>query len=57
MKSFPLPATLRRHTASVVARILSPRGVLVAGIVLLGLHPAMPQGTGESGRERALERS
>ncbi|KVD39079.1 diguanylate cyclase [Burkholderia sp. ABCPW 11] len=35
MKSFPLPATLRRHTASIVARILSPRGVLVAGIVLL----------------------
>ncbi|MGQ4445955.1 hypothetical protein ACN6LI_004826, partial [Streptomyces violaceoruber] len=30
---------------------------VVAGIVLLGLHPAMPQGTGESGRERALERS
>ncbi|WP_193101121.1 sensor domain-containing diguanylate cyclase [Burkholderia sp. Z1] len=35
MKSFPLPATLRRHTASIVARVLSPRGVLVAGIVLL----------------------
>ncbi|MFC7885877.1 DMT family transporter [Streptomyces sp. NPDC057376] len=29
---------------------------VVTGIVLLGLHPAMPQGTGESGRERALER-
>nr|WP_202545467.1 DMT family transporter [Streptomyces sp. SID5606] len=29
---------------------------VVAGIVLLGLHPAMPQGTGESGRERALQR-
>ena len=29
---------------------------VVAGIVLLGLHPAMPQGTGESGHERALER-
>lgn len=35
MKPLPLPATLRRHTASIVARILSPRGVLVAGIVLL----------------------
>ena len=35
MKSFTLPAALRRHTASIVARILSPRGVLVAGIVLL----------------------
>ncbi|CAB3748186.1 diguanylate cyclase [Burkholderia sp. MSh2] len=35
MTSLPLPATLRRHTASIVARILSPRGVLVAGIVLL----------------------
>ncbi|WP_322086441.1 sensor domain-containing diguanylate cyclase [Burkholderia sp. BCC1999] len=35
MKSLPLPATLRRHTASIVARILSPRGVLVAGILLL----------------------
>ncbi|MFE0870534.1 DMT family transporter [Streptomyces rochei] len=30
---------------------------VVAGIVLLGLHPAMPQGTGESGHDRALERS
>lgn len=29
---------------------------VVAGIVLLGMHPAMPQGTGESGRERALQR-
>ena len=29
---------------------------VVAGIVLLGLHPAMPQGTGESGHERALQR-
>ncbi|MFE0883009.1 DMT family transporter [Streptomyces rochei] len=29
---------------------------VVAGIVLLGLHPAMPQGTGESGHDRALER-
>ncbi|MFC7818045.1 MULTISPECIES: DMT family transporter [unclassified Streptomyces] len=29
---------------------------VVTGIVLLGLHPAMPQGTGESGRERALQR-
>ncbi|MFC8870698.1 DMT family transporter [Streptomyces sp. NPDC057148] len=29
---------------------------VVTGIVLLGLHPAMPQGTGESGRERTLER-
>ncbi|MFC8950008.1 DMT family transporter [Streptomyces rochei] len=28
---------------------------VVAGIVLLGLHPAMPQGTGESGHDRALE--
>ncbi|HKT67435.1 MAG TPA: sensor domain-containing diguanylate cyclase [Burkholderia sp.] len=35
MKSHPLLAALRRHTTSVVARILSPRGVLVAGIVLL----------------------
>ncbi|MDR8730992.1 sensor domain-containing diguanylate cyclase [Burkholderia pseudomultivorans] len=35
MKSHPLLAALRRHTASVVARILSPRGVLAAGIVLL----------------------
>ncbi|MBJ9963059.1 sensor domain-containing diguanylate cyclase [Burkholderia seminalis] len=35
MKSLPLPATLRRHTASIVARVLSPRGVLVAGILLL----------------------
>ncbi|HDR9486806.1 TPA: GGDEF domain-containing protein [Burkholderia aenigmatica] len=35
MKSLTLPAALRRHTASIVARILSPRGVLVAGIVLL----------------------
>ncbi|WP_175836311.1 GGDEF domain-containing protein [Burkholderia anthina] len=35
MKSHPLLAALRRHTASAVARILSPRGVLVAGIVLL----------------------
>ncbi|MBR8130057.1 GGDEF domain-containing protein [Burkholderia ambifaria] len=35
MNSYPLPATLRRHTVSAVARILSPRGVLVAGIVLL----------------------
>ncbi|MDS0857533.1 sensor domain-containing diguanylate cyclase [Burkholderia pseudomultivorans] len=35
MKSHPLFAALRRHTASVVARVLSPRGVLVAGIVLL----------------------
>ncbi|RKU03615.1 diguanylate cyclase [Burkholderia sp. Nafp2/4-1b] len=35
MKSHPLPAGLRRHTAAAVARILSPRGVLVAGIVLL----------------------
>ncbi|WP_409362709.1 diguanylate cyclase [Burkholderia sp. Bp8986] len=32
----PTPlATLRRHTATAVARILSPRGVLVAGVVLL----------------------
>ncbi|MFI7348194.1 DMT family transporter [Streptomyces sp. NPDC049936] len=29
---------------------------VVAGIVLLGMHPAMPQGAGESGRERALQR-
>ncbi|MFE0810045.1 DMT family transporter [Streptomyces sp. NPDC058848] len=30
---------------------------VVTGIVLLGLHPAMPQGTGESGHQRAaLER-
>ncbi|MFI8442821.1 DMT family transporter [Streptomyces rochei] len=29
---------------------------VVAGIVLLGLHPAMPQGTCESGHDRALER-
>ncbi|WP_261543059.1 GGDEF domain-containing protein [Burkholderia multivorans] len=28
-------AALRRHTASVVSRVLSPRGVLVAGIMLL----------------------
>ncbi|RQZ19916.1 GGDEF domain-containing protein [Burkholderia sp. Bp9031] len=35
MKPHPLLAALRRHTASAVARILSPRGVLVAGIVLL----------------------
>ncbi len=35
MKSYPPLAALRRHTASAVARILSPRGVLVAGIVLL----------------------
>jgi len=35
MNSYPLPATLRRHTVSAVARILSPRGVVVAGIVLL----------------------
>ncbi len=35
MKSYPLLAALRRHTAFAVARILSPRGVLAAGIVLL----------------------
>ncbi|MGS0891895.1 diguanylate cyclase [Burkholderia stagnalis] len=35
MKSLPLFAALRRHTASTVARTLSPRGVLVSGIVLL----------------------
>ena len=35
MKSHPLLAAARRHTASAVARILSPRGVLAAGIVLL----------------------
>ncbi|AIO38718.1 diguanylate cyclase domain protein [Burkholderia cenocepacia] len=35
MKSPPLIAALRRHTALAVARILSPRGVLAAGIVLL----------------------
>ncbi|WP_269503627.1 sensor domain-containing diguanylate cyclase [Burkholderia sp. IMCC1007] len=35
MKPYPLPAALRRHTAAAVARVLSPRGVLVAGIVLL----------------------
>ncbi|MFH8977534.1 DMT family transporter [Streptomyces sp. NPDC017890] len=28
----------------------------VSGIVLLGLHPAMPQGTGEQGRARDLQR-
>lgn len=28
-------AALRRHTASVVSRVLSPRGMLVAGIMLL----------------------
>lgn len=35
MNPHPLLAALRRQTASIVARILSPRGVLVAGIVLL----------------------
>ncbi|MDT0611340.1 DMT family transporter [Streptomyces lancefieldiae] len=29
---------------------------VVTGVLLLGLHPAMPQGTGESGRVRALQR-
>ena len=35
MKPHTPLATARRHTASAVARILSPRGVLVAGIMLL----------------------
>ncbi|NLA17668.1 hypothetical protein GPU89_10520 [Burkholderia cepacia] len=43
MKSFTLPATLRRHTASIVARILSPRGVLVAGILLLMFSWGFPR--------------
>lgn len=32
---FPLPQTFRRYILSTVARILSPRGVIVAGLVLL----------------------
>ncbi|AOJ77704.1 sensor domain-containing diguanylate cyclase [Burkholderia ubonensis] len=35
MKLRPLLVALRRYTPSVVSRILSPRGVLVAGIALL----------------------
>ncbi|MET9985309.1 DMT family transporter [Streptomyces rochei] len=42
------PAALAWEAGGLVA--------VVAGIVLLGLHPAMPQGTGESGHDRALER-
>ncbi|MFC1261380.1 DMT family transporter [Streptomyces sp. CC302I] len=42
------PAALAWQAGGLVA--------VVAGIVLLGLHPAMPQGTGESGHDRALER-
>ncbi|MFE6479203.1 DMT family transporter [Streptomyces rochei] len=41
------PAALAWEAGGLVA--------VVAGIVLLGLHPAMPQGTGESGHDRALE--
>jgi len=48
----------RLHTdAGALAWQAGGLAAVVAGIVLLGLHPAMPQGTGESGRERALERS
>lgn len=32
---FPLPQTFRRYILSTVARILSPRCVIVAGLVLL----------------------
>ncbi|MFH9417534.1 DMT family transporter [Streptomyces rochei] len=42
------PAALAWEAGGLVA--------VVAGIVLLGLHPAMPQGSGESGHDRALER-
>ncbi|KYK11684.1 MULTISPECIES: DMT family transporter [Streptomyces] len=42
------PAALAWQAGGLVA--------VVAGIVLLGLHPAMPQGTGGSGHDRALER-
>ncbi|RQS60954.1 GGDEF domain-containing protein [Burkholderia sp. Bp8963] len=35
MKPFPLLDTLRRHTSSTVVRILSPRGVIVAGFLLV----------------------
>ncbi|MEV5097368.1 DMT family transporter [Streptomyces rochei] len=41
------PAALAWEAGGLVA--------VVAGIVLLGLHPAMPQGTGESGHDRAME--
>ncbi|MGQ5605080.1 DMT family transporter [Streptomyces sp. EKS3.2] len=41
------PAALAWEAGGLVA--------VVAGIVLLGLHPAMPQGSGESGHDRALE--
>ncbi|MEU5144187.1 DMT family transporter [Streptomyces sp. NPDC021139] len=50
----------RLHTdAAALAWQAGGLTAVVAGIVLLGLHPAMPQGTGsgESGREPALERS
>ncbi|MFD4262480.1 DMT family transporter [Streptomyces sp. NPDC058534] len=46
---------LRTDTAALAWEAAGLASV-VAGIVLLGLHPAMPQGTGESGRERALQR-
>ncbi len=51
----------RLHTdAGALAWEAGGLAAIVAGIVLLGLHPAMPQGagtgTGESGREPALER-
>nr|WP_203721503.1 DMT family transporter [Streptomyces coelicoflavus] len=50
----------RLHTdAGALAWEAAGLAAIVVGIVLLGLHPALPQGTGtgESGRERALERS
>ena len=51
----------RLHTdAGALAWEAGGLAAIVAGVVLLGLHPAMPQGagtgTGESGREPALER-
>ncbi|MFG3322985.1 DMT family transporter [Streptomyces sp. NPDC048171] len=46
---------LRTDTAALAWEACGLASV-VAGIVLLGMHPAMPQGTGDSGRERALQR-
>ncbi|MFI8950635.1 DMT family transporter [Streptomyces sp. NPDC053750] len=45
-----------RTDAGALAWAAGGLAAAVTGVVLLGLHPAMPQGTGESGHDRALQR-